>query len=52
MLWLAASGFGEEGRYALKQLRKSALQSWLLGVEDGNVEGFPVSYINWCKNAQ
>jgi hypothetical protein len=52
MFWLAAADFGEEGDYALRQLRTSTLQSWLLGVESGKADGFPSIYMKWCEDAK
>jgi hypothetical protein len=52
MFWLAAADFKEEGDHALRQLRTSTLQSWLLGVESGKADGFPSIYMRWCEDAK
>ena len=51
MLWLAAGDFGDEGKKARDQLRRSLPQAWQLGIERQGKPTFGGLYAGWAENA-
>lgn len=51
MLWLAAGRLGDDGQHARVQLRRSALQSWALGIEQEGGNSFAELFIQWARGA-
>jgi len=49
MLWLAAGNFGDDGRHARGQLRRSLEGSWRLGFEPNDGDTFATCYQNWVE---
>ena len=50
MLWLAAGDFGEDGSSFRLQERRSAVESWRLGLEEPNdLHQFATLYVSWCR---
>lgn len=50
MLWLSAGDFGEDGSSFRLQERRSALESWRLGLEERtDTYQFADLYISWCN---
>lgn len=52
MLWLAAGRFGDEGRHARGQVRRSLPQTWRLGFEGPQAVSFAMLYSRWAENAK
>lgn len=50
MLWLAAKNFGDEGKKAQAQLRRSLGQAWRLGFETPDGMTFASCFEDWAKN--
>ena len=50
MLWLAASEFGDDGINFRGQEKRSALNSWRLGIEKGSQPTFADIYVQWCAS--
>jgi len=50
MLWLAAGDFGDDGRHARNQLRRSLGQVWRLGFEQDAAVTFASCYEDWSTN--
>lgn len=48
MLWLGAKDFGDEGKHFRTQEKRSALNSWRLGIEKDNSPTFASVYEQWC----
>lgn len=49
MLWLAAGNFGDDGRHAKGQLRRSLEGAWRLGFEENVGDTFATCYQNWVN---
>lgn len=49
MLWLAAGSFGDDGRHARGQLRRSLEGSWRLGFELNDGDTFAGCYRDWVE---
>ena len=50
-LWLASGAFGDDGRHARGQLRKSLPQVWALGFEEADCLSFAACFADWAENA-
>lgn len=51
MYWLAAKGFGDEGKAVRKQLSGGLTQAWRLGFEAEEDPTFASCYQDWVRNA-
>ena len=50
MLWIAAGDFGDEGKKARNQLRRTLEQAWRLGFENNNGRAFSDVFVDWVEN--
>ena len=50
MLWVAAARFGDDGEHARKQLKRSAIQYWALGMESDCDGSFAELFIEWARS--
>lgn len=50
MLWIAAGDFGDEGKKARNQLRRTLGQAWRLGFENNNGCAFSDVFVDWVEN--
>lgn len=51
MLWLALDSFGDDGRFAKGQLKRTLAEAWRLGFENGASRTFASCYVDWSNNA-